>query len=493
MKRNMIFTILVMLVLTISIVPATAQDDQPFAGQTVVVVTQTGSAIGGPVETYSPEWEEMTGANVELQAFAFGDMFEKMITALEGGSGDFDMLIFPADWAGDFMAPGYLEPISQEILDQIDSDDVIPLYADRITTWGGVVYALPYDGDAHMMYYRDDLVNPESEYAAEFEAEYGYPLDEPVTWTQYMDIARFFNGREVETDGMMAPIFGTAEAQRRNAQSFWVFLSHATGYAKIPGNPCFFFSCDDMTPQVNNPGWVRALDEYISLAEIGDPNMINYDVADTRQTFPAGGSVFNIDWGDVGPLSYDPNASVVIGDVGFGVLPGGDQYWDYELGEWVDEVNVAPFIAFGGWIIGVATDSDVKEAALDFAAFMAAPEMVQLLAVTGGTGINPSRYSQFENLDLWIDAGFDPESAEDYLDAVLQTINHPNAVLDLRISGSAEYLGGTLDVAIARALAGEVTAQEALDELAVQWDEISDRLGREVQLEQYRSAVGWEG
>jgi multiple sugar transport system substrate-binding protein len=206
--------------------------------------------------------------------------------------------------------------------------------------------------------------------------------------------------------------------------------------------------------------------------------------------FPAGVSVLNIDWGDVGPISYNPDASIIIGDTGFGVLPGGDRYWNYETGAWVEETNVAPFIAFGGWIIGVAADSEVKEAALNFGAFMARPELVKQLAVTPDTGINPSRYSQFEDIDLWVSAGFDLEGAEDYLDAVKNTINHPNAVLDLRIRGSAEYLS-VLDVEVSRALAGEISSQEALDNVAAQWDGITDRLGREGQLGQYRSAVGF--
>mgnify|MGYP005846387833 CR=1 FL=1 len=482
--------VLLVALMLVSAGPVTAQD-QPFAGQTVVVVTQTGRSIGGPVEDHAPEWEALTGGRVELQQFAFGELFEKMITAFETGSIDYDVLIFPADWAGDFMAPGYLESIPQDILDKIDWEDVIPLYRERIVSWGDTVYALPYDGDAHMMYYRKDLVdNPE--YGAEFEAQYGYPLGEPTTWSQYRDIAEFFNGREVETAGEVAPIYGVLEAQRRNAQSYWVYLSRAAGYGKIPGNPCFFFSCEDMTPQVNNPGWVQALEDYVDIAQFGPPEMINYDVADTRIHFPAGMSVLNIDWGDVGPISIDPTRSVVQGDVGFGVLPGGDRYWDYEQGVWVEEANTAPFIAFGGWIIGVAAGSDVKEAALDFAAFMAAPEMVKMLAVTPDTGINPARFSQFEDLQLWIDAGFDEESAEDYLDAVLNTINHPNATLDLRIVGSAEYLQ-TLDVEISRAVAGEISAQEALDNVANAWNEITDRLGRESQLAQYRAAVGWTG
>jgi len=480
---------LLLVLLTVAIMaPVSAQD---FSGQTVVVVTQTGSAIGGPVLDKGPIWEEATGGNIELQTFAFGELFEKIVTALSTGSGDYDVLIYAADWAGDIMAPGYVMEIPQETLDAIEADDVIPLYADRITTWGGVPYALPYDGDAHMLYYRKDLVDNEM-YGAEFEAEYGYALGEPTTWSQYRDIAEFFNGKEVDTAGSMAPVYGALEAQRRNAQSYWVYLSRAAGYGKVPGNPCFFFSCDDMTPQVNNPGWVRALEEYIDIRSVGDPEMINYDVADTRTLMATGTAVLNLDWGDVGTISVDENVSLVKGAVGFGVLPGGDAYWDYEAGEWVMEENPAPFIAFGGWIISVAADSDVTEAALDFASFLASKDVVNELAVTGGTGINPSRFSQLADTAPWVAAGFDEESAADYLDAIQNTINHPNAVLDIRITGSAEYLS-TLDAEIARALAGEISAQEALDNVAVLWDAITDRLGRDAQAEQYRAAVGYMG
>jgi multiple sugar transport system substrate-binding protein len=459
-------------------------------GQTVVVTTQTGPSISGPIEEHAAEWEAMTGGSVQIQPFAFGELFEKIVTSFETGANDYDMIVFPADWAGDFMAPGYLEPIPEDVLASLEPDDIIPLYRDRITAWGDTVYAMPYDGDAHMLYYRKDLVNPESPYAAEFQETYGYPLDEPQTWEQYYDIAEFFNDREVETAGQMAPIAGVAEAQRRNAQSYWVFLSHAASYGKVPDNACFFFDCADMTPQVNNPGWVAALDDYIRSRDLGPAEQLQWDVAQTRITFPAGAAVLNIDWGDVGPISYDPNTSVIAGNTGFGVLPAATRYYDYTQDAWVEEENQAPFIAFGGWIIGVAADSDAKACAMDFAKFMASPEMVKVLAVTPNSGINPSRYSQFEDVQMWVDAGFDEAGAQDYLDAVQNTINHPNAVLDLRIRGSAEYLN-VLDVEVSRALAGEISSQEALDNVAAGWNEITDRLGREEQLQQYKDSVGF--
>lgn len=493
MKKTLVLLLLVT-VIAIGLAPVAAQDGQ-FAGQTVVVVTQTGSAIGGPVETYRGEWEAMTGGRVELQQIAFGELYEKIITALETGSGEYDMLIYASDWSGDIMGGGYVVPIPDEIKERVEWDDVLPLYGDRIANWGGTTYALPFDGDSHMMYYRKDLVSPESQYAAEFEEQFGYPLDEPKTWQQYEDIASFFHGREVDTAGVMGPINGVVEAQRRNAQSYWFLMSRAGGYAKVPGDPCFFFDCSDenpMVPRINNPGWVQALQDWIDIQAYAPPEMINYDVTDVRSVFPAGQAVFGLDWGDVGPITVDPNVSVVNDLTGFGVLPGAEQYWDYNTGEWVDGeggVNQAPFIAYGGWIISVVADSDVQEAALDFAAFMAGKDLAGVLATTGGTGVNPLRQSQFDNLELWTSAGFSEEAATDYLDAVLSTIEHPNAILDIRIPGSAEYFN-TLDTEIARALAGEITAQEALDNAAAAWEEITDRRGRDSQLELYRASLG---
>ena len=147
---------LLLLALLIGVFAVNAQD-QPFAGKRIVVATQTGPSISGPVKDHAPEWEAKSGATVEVAEFSFGDLYTKILSSFETGSNDFDMIIFPADWAGDFMAPGYLLPIPQDVIDKLNPSDIIPLYADRITAWGNTRYALPYDGDAHMLYYRKEV------------------------------------------------------------------------------------------------------------------------------------------------------------------------------------------------------------------------------------------------------------------------------------------------------------------------------------------------
>ena len=107
MRKVSLLLLLTLLTLIVA-APSLAQD---FSGQKVVVVTQTGSAIGGPVLDKGPIWEAATGGSIELQTFAFGELFEKIVTALSTGSGDYDVLIYAADWAGDIMAPGYVMEI----------------------------------------------------------------------------------------------------------------------------------------------------------------------------------------------------------------------------------------------------------------------------------------------------------------------------------------------------------------------------------------------
>jgi len=41
-------------------------------------------------------------------------------------------------------------------------------------------------------------------------------------------------------------------------------------------------------------------------------------------------------------------------------------------------------------------------------------------------------------------------------------------------------------------MSGEITAQQALDSTAKSWEQVTDRLGRDKQLEYYKSAIGYK-
>jgi multiple sugar transport system substrate-binding protein len=454
-------------------------------GVTLVAVSQTGPQVSGPLQEYAGQWGDKTGGTVEVQTFPFGDLFAKIQTSFVSGANPFDLLVYASDWAGDVMGRGWVIEVPQKLQDEMGYQYLIPTYRDRILGWGGKIYGMPYDGDAHMIYYRRDLLTDPT-YMADFNAKYGYDLPAPpTTWQQYHDIAEFFNGMTI--DGQT--IYGAGTAFKPHAQSYWTYLGIAGAWAKTPGDPAYFFDPDTMEPRINNPGFVKALDFYTSLVNVGPPGVVNWDVGDIRSNFPAGKVVLAIDWGDVGPLASDPQSSVVVDKWGSGLEPGVDEYYDSMKQDWVSQYNQAPYLAFGGWIQGVTSTSQNQDCAQDFAAFMGNANMSLRLSTEPGTGVNPHFYSDMNDVQPWTKLGMTEAEATEYLGAIREIIGNPNTVVDLRIPGAAEYFDA-LDGELAQAVAGQKSSQEALDAVAQQWNSITDRLGRDQQQTLYRQMLG---
>ena len=101
--------------------------------------------------------------------------------------------------------------------------------------------------------------------------------------------------------------------------------------------------------------------------------------------------------------------------------------------------------------------------------------------------MEPVRFSQLDPVE-WVNSPFkwDEREADDWLEAIGASIDHPNVIPDLRIPGWGEYRD-PLELALSLVASGESTAQEALDECAATWDEVTERVGgREKQMQFYK-------
>jgi len=108
----------------------------------------------------------------------------------------------------------------------------------------------------------------------------------------------------------------------------------------------------------------------------------------------------------------------------------------------------------------------------------------------GGSGIDRYRLSHFDNIAAWTAGGtFTGREARNYLDVQGTSIAHPNVALDMRIPGYFQY-AEALELELTKALAGEVTPQQALDTAAKEWNRLTDKLGRKRQLAAYRASMG---
>ena len=464
-----------------------AAKEKDFTGQTVNVIVIQGPQVAKPFLTYAKEWEAATGATLNVIEVPYGDLYTKMTTSFATGAAAYDLLCVNPAWMGDWIPQGFLVPVPEDVKAVVDLADVLPAYSEVMLSWAGQVYALPYDADDMFLYYRSDIINPNSEYNADFKAKYGYDLDAPKTWTEYYDMAEFFNDWDWDKDGEKE--YGVAESQVRKAQSLFTYYAHAGAYAKNPDSPYYFFD-ETMKPRINNPGFVKALDDFKKSTKFGVPGMLGFGIGEIREAFCGGKAAFAVDWGDIGTMAVDPKISKVNGLVGCCMMPGSEEVWNdttqaFDTGK----INYGPFMAFGGWSNVVASNSKVQDAAWSLAAFLGGKDQSLLNCITPESGINPGRTSIFAAIDAWVGMGMTPEFAEDYLGAIQDTIGDPNVIVDMRQPGSAEY-NDVLDREISRALSGEITSQQALDNAAKEWEAITDRLDRAKQLEYYKASIG---
>jgi multiple sugar transport system substrate-binding protein len=455
--------------------------DPDYSGIELTATTQTGPYIASALQIAAKGWEAKTCGKVKVVEFPWSELYPKIVTSLTSGENSFDVIAFAPAWAPDFT--DYLAEMPKAMQQGPEWEDIAPVYRDRLMVWNGKVLSQSMDGDVHTYSYRIDLFEDPNNKKA-FKDKYGYDLAVPKTWKEYLDIAEFFNQPSKN-------LWGSAEAFRRGGQQFWFLFSHVAAYTNHPDNPgSMFFDPDTMDAQVNNPGWVRGLEEYIKTSKLAPPNALNFSFGEVNAAFAGGQVAESIGWGDTGVIAADKKQSKVAGNVGSATLPGSDEIWNYKTKKWdkFDHIVQSPFMAFGGWQAAVPATSKNQDAAWNYIQYVTGKDVSGQAAITGGTGVNPYRISHTTNLELWSKI-FTPREGKEYLDAQRDSVTAKNVALDMRLPGYFSYTE-ILEIELAKALAGEESAQDALDSVAKQWNSLTDEFGRDKQLAAYRNSMG---
>ena len=461
-----------------------------YEGVTIDVLTFTGPQIAEPLQRRGAEFSEATGAKVNVTLVPFSELYTKAFTDLSTGTNSFDGYVFAPQWMVDYIVPGYLENLSPRVEADtaIDWEDIGLFFRDFSSTYEGSIYTIPLDGDFQMVYYRTDVL-----------ADLG--MEAPITWDDYLAIAAAAHGKDMNGDGEAD--YGSCIAKKKGAQSYWMITSVASAFLQSQGtSQGGFFDPETMEPLYGpNEAFSAALDVYTGTTQYGPPEELNLDVGETRGLWTNGRCALTIDWGDIGTLAIS-EGSKVNGTTGAVILPGSKSVLDRATGKLVacddttcphhvNGVNHAPFAAFGGWsgAINAAIDEADKAATYAFFSYVNQAAQSNVDVTVGATGFNPYRMSQFENMDAWLAAGMDEASAKNYLGAIQASLNSPNMVLDLRIPQNQRYQQQVLDEKVAQLLAGEITKEEAMQQIYDGWKEINDELGTEDQQAAYQATL----
>ena len=211
-------------------------------------------------------WEAYTGAKINWIDLAQADYNARLQQSIATGTVDFDIIEMGAPFEGDVCGKGLASEMPDWVKTQIEMDDYVGYLKAPVGTWGGKTYRISIDGDCHTFNYRTDYF-ADADLAAAWKAE-GHEGDfaVPKTWQKVQEVTKFLKGKKFggqDAYGYLDPIKGWG------GFGFYFLGSRATAYAKHPDDKAWLFDVDTMKPRINNPAWVRAIQDVIDALAIG--------------------------------------------------------------------------------------------------------------------------------------------------------------------------------------------------------------------------------
>jgi multiple sugar transport system substrate-binding protein len=417
-------------------------------------------------------WEELTGVPIEVAPVAPEDAIPQATQMAATRDGSQHIVQVDLHSVGDLAEAGLLLDLSENVgRYQPDWNDPEWGYIGGEQTtqmfnyYQGRPYAVGSDGDYQLYVIRRDLWEDPQEQEA-FEARYGYPLEPPRTWDQQGDMAEFFHrpdqGLLGATD-LRSPAWG------------WINFVHR--YVSTQ-NPVAFYWDDEMNPLVNGEGGLKALNHLIETTRFGSPDALTWIWEQQYVNWGQGGAAqtvafnnitkFMKDGGpfDVEDFSAEQNTWAI-------PTPG----WEVD-GTLVRHTSIYFNAAFG---VNAFSPSEFHEALYLLLQWVASGPIYTWLTA------NPAGFQDPCKVSTLTDPLVRQTYTERTVDVLGMTIPGAAPPITGQLQGAIEYIQA-LDINLQRALSGQAQPQAALDAIASDWNRITDRIGRDKQIESWQAA-----
>ena len=394
----------------------------------------------------SKEFESQSGHNMSFEFVPWPNFADRMLNELNSGGKLCDLMIGDSQWIGGGAENGHYVKLN-DFFDSsgISMDDFAPATVYAYSTWPKGTpnyYALPAMGDANGWFYRKDWFD-RADIKAAYKSATGQDLREPQSQKELLQIAQFFQGREI--DGKT--VYGAAIFTERGSEGITMGVTSAMypwgfKYENTPGEY-------DMDGAVNSSAAVEALEFYKEFYKTATPpGYTNAYMGESLDAFKSGQVAMAMNWFAFFPGLYaDPNT-------------GGDK-----IEFFVNPPQNQAGSTLGGQGISVVAYSEKQDAALEYIKWFSDPAVQAKWWELGGYSAHNA---------VLQDPGFVKSQpfAADFLEAM-------DGVQDFwQEPAYAELLLAMQKRVHDYVVADKGTAKEALDKLIEDWTEVFEDEGK---------------
>ena len=416
---------------------AMAQPYDEYAGQTVVAIFPQHPHYDAVMEVL-PVFTEETGIQVEVDQQQYLAMREKQTLELTRDRGDYDLMGYVVFSKADYVFADQIEPLARFFMDPkladpgYDAEDLFDGYMKNIGFAGGAKgyldgptggqFGIPFGAETSVLAYRTDI----------FEK---HGLEPPETYEEMLDLAC----RIPELEPGMGGIASRGQSGHQTSHAFLLHLNPLGGG---------IFD-ENWEPIVNNAAGVEAGEALKTILDCGPEGGTSFGYAEAKNAFLSGQAAMILDSTAIGGEINDPAVSSVVDQVAFVPHPCG----------------VECSSQTGGFGLAIPKNAENKEAAFLLMQWLTSKKGDKLIALAGGspsrlsTTQDPEVLAEFPHLEVFGEALADADPDWRPIIPAWGEIN--------------SELGTTLN----QAMTGDMTVQEALDQVAARSREIMEEAG----------------
>lgn len=233
------------------------------------------------------------------------------------------------------------------------------------------IFGLPFHDGPECLIYRKDLFENETE-KEHFKKQFGYELSTPKTWSEFAEIATFFNRPE---QNLYGSVFANYPDGHNMVFDFCLQLWTRGGSLLNKKNQI----------DIHNETAIKALDFYrkmVNDATAVHPKSREFGSVEAGLAFAEGQAAMAINWFGFASMAEVIEESKVKGKIDITSLPS-------DPGHKTASLNVY-------WLYTIGSGSKHKKLAYDFLRFATTPESDKLLTTEGGIGCRKSTWKDEE-------------------------------------------------------------------------------------------------
>lgn len=267
-----------------------ASVEKPYEGQKLTVLYMSG-VYADAANSMVDEFEEATGAKVEVIDMPYSELHEKILLDLTSQAGTYDVIDVASQWDGEF-AP-YLTDLQEYIdKDGFDMTEYIENVLANCGEWQGHYYGIPNASTPQLFAYRTDL----------------FPDGLADTWEEFREQLATVNDPD---NGFYGDSISGITGQLGGVFDY-VLWSMGGAWAD-----------EDWNVAIDSEETRNALEHLMAVQEYCDPNWLNWGTDQSIQAFLDGSAAVCETWPTLGLVQAadDPEQSKVVGNWALDTIP----------------------------------------------------------------------------------------------------------------------------------------------------------------------------